>query len=103
MALTGIHVVCARVATRVGATLVLSAPEWSQTLASSGTTTNASSIDGNMLQISAGVDAFVAIGKAPVASNATGSDDGARYFLPAGATREVFCKAGDKVAWAAAS
>ena len=101
MALTGIHVVCARVATRVGATLVSSSPEWSQTLTSPGTTTNASSIDGNMFQVSAGADAFVAVGKAPVASNATGTDDGARYFLSAGSTREVFCKAGDKVAWVA--
>lgn len=101
MALTGIHVVCARVATRVGATLVSSSPEWSQTFTAAGTTTNASSIDGNMFQISAGVDAFIAVGKTPVASSVTGADDGARYFLPAGSTREVFCKQGDKVAWVA--
>lgn len=101
MALNGIHVVCARVATRVGATLVSSSPEWSQTLTSPGTTTNASSIDGNMLQISAGVDAFVAVGASPNAGNVTGADSGARYFIPAGSTREVFCKGGDKVAWTA--
>lgn len=47
-------------------------------------------------EVSATVDTFVAVGAAPDAVN------GPRMLVRAGTDRPMFCKAGDKLAWAAA-
>lgn len=99
MALTGVHILCSRVATRAGAVLPIS-PDWSETQTSAGITSKAA-VDGNTLfQVSAGAaDIYFAIGANPDAGQALGAGQSARYFLTAGSTREVFGTNGDRVAW----
>lgn len=102
MALTGIHVVNTKLAVVFGASLP-STPNWSQTMNTPGTTASGAVADqAGIFQVSAGQDAYFAIGQAPNASGATGSGSAARYFIQAGTTREVFCQTGDKLAWVAA-
>lgn len=105
MALSGVHVACGYVG-GAGRNLQVQAlmkkPVWSETLAAAGTTTNVAptSVDQSVgdpcFEIRSSLDVFVAISSGP---NAT---TGARLFVPANETRNVFCAPGDKLAWIAA-
>ncbi|MCJ2102706.1 hypothetical protein [Methylobacterium sp. E-046] len=77
---------------------------WPETLDVAGSTTNKALANHEpetglgtcwpTIEVSAGVDAFVAVAPSP---DAVG---GPRIFVAAGQTRGVFCSVGDKVAWA---
>ena len=115
MALTGVHITAGYVggdgASRViGATRQASAVQlarkasWSQTMASAGTTAagapSKSEIKGEpCFEVRSSADIYVAIGTAPDASQAAGTGDTARVFVPANETRNIICDAGDKLAW----
>lgn len=102
MALTGIHVLCTSVRTLNGASLT-SLARWSETLSSPGTTTQVSPANEQCFEISAGVDAYVAVGPTPDASQAVAStSSSARTLIRAGETRNLFGTQGDKIAWVAA-
>ena len=110
MALSGVHVACGYVGgprdDKGGASLARK-PAWSQTMAAAGATAqSAPSVSGRAgspaFEIRASIDVYVAIGASPDASQANGSGDSARIFVPAGVTRNVFCDGGDKLAWVAA-
>lgn len=83
---------------------------WSETLASAGTTVNAAQpnrpTEGGFgpsfpaFEVSASVDAWVAFGPSPDASQAAGAGNTARYLVRAGTDRQWFAQAGDRVAWA---
>ncbi|GJD51759.1 hypothetical protein OPKNFCMD_4517 [Methylobacterium crusticola] len=106
MALSGFHVCCALVNIQHGPGL-MGAVQWGETLSSAGTTTNTApnlnlsptALNGGFLnfELRSSVDAFVAIGPTPNAGSG-----GARFYLPANETRNVFCGGGDRVAWIAA-
>ncbi|WP_157085665.1 hypothetical protein [Methylobacterium sp. Leaf99] len=105
MSLQGVHIACGFISAPQNVAL-LGAVAWSETLAAAGTTVNIapSSLDTKGspapaypgFEITASVDCYVAIGKAPDAVN------GARIYVRAGETRNIFCQTGDKLSWAAA-
>lgn len=111
MALTGVHVTCIYVFTLGGVGLPATAA-WSETLNSAGATTNSARQPSSMpsrgdgflcLEVSAAVDAYVAVGSAPDASQAIGSaGNSARYLVRGGDTRNIVCGGGEKLAWIAA-
>ena len=109
MALSGVHVACGYVGGYAAISQqipLLSAIAWSQTMTAAGTTSQAapSQMAGSdpSFEIRASADVYVAVGAVPDASQATGSGNAARIFVPAGVTRNIFCKPGDKLAWIAA-
>lgn len=105
MSLQSVHIACGFVSAPQNVAL-LGAVAWSETLATAGTTVNIapSALDPKGspapaypgFEITASVDCYVAIGKAPDAVN------GARIYVRAGETRNIFCQTGDKLSWAAA-
>ena len=103
MALTGVHVLCTSVRIVNGASLT-GASLWSETLAAPGTTTQSAPGSDAVFEVRAAVDAYVAIGKNPDASQISASaQNTARVFIPGGETRNLFCSApGDRLAWFAA-
>ncbi len=110
MALTGVHVTCSYVFTLGGVGLPSTAA-WSETLSAAGTTTNSARQPSSMptrgdgflcLEVSAAVDAYVAVGSAPDASQAVGTGTSARYLVRGGDTRNIVCGGGEKLAWTAA-
>lgn len=105
MALTGVHIACAFAggSGKRGLTLpLLRKPQWSETMASAGTTALAAPQDAQesgepVFRVrTSSADIFVAIDPAP---NAT---TGPRLFVPAGTTEDIYCSPGDKLAWIAA-
>ena len=107
MALSGLHVVCGATGQQrdQGATQsILSVPEWSETLASAGTTTQAASKDGSCFYVITAADAYVAFGSAPDASKAVSTDRSSARVLIRATDPPFACyvKKGDKLAWIAA-
>jgi hypothetical protein len=102
MALSGVHVACCPVYNLNNASLI-GAPDWSQTMASGGTTTNTVPGGGSrVFVVRATADIYVAIGQAPDASQTTGLGDSARIAIDAGTTQTIVCASGQKLAWVAA-
>lgn len=110
MALSGTHVVCSYIgspAARQQVQALLGETVWSETMAVPGTTSqvapvNAPEFGEPSFEIRATADIYVAVGAAPNASLALGTGDSARFFVPANETRNVFCRANDKLAWVVA-
>ena len=110
MALSGTHIACGFVGHhgRDGVVqALLGRVSWSETMAAAGVTANAApettpTLGEPSFEIRSSVDIFVARGKSPDASQAVGSGNAARIFVPAGETRNVFCGPGDRLAWVAA-
>lgn len=116
MPLNGVHITCGLVNVPPRSSPGLfGAAAWSETFPASspGTTSRAApgfkDQDPDMrdesflaFEIQTSVEIFVAIGKAPDATNASGTGDSARIRVVAGESRNLFCEAGDKVAWVAA-
>jgi hypothetical protein len=106
MALSGTHIACGYsgpVHDKNHNVALLSECMWSQTMASAGTTTNASPIESSVagapiFSIISTVDIYFAIGTAPDATN------GPRRFLQANTPIDVFGKraGGEFLAWVAA-
>lgn len=94
MALTGVHVVCAPVNNANGASLQGTA-QWSQTMASAGTTSQSAPNGGNMMfEVRTSADIWFAIGPTPDATN------GPRWLLAASdGPRQLLAFPGDKLAW----
>ncbi|WP_407529460.1 hypothetical protein [Methylobacterium oryzisoli] len=111
MAFAGCHVACLYV-NSPGAPGLIGGLQWSETLASAGTTSRAMPSNpsgpypvGNYFpsfEITVSAESWVAVGPNPDASQASGTGNAARFRIGAGETRNVWCTAGDKVAWAAA-
>lgn len=98
MALNGLHVTCAPIANFQSVAL-MKRPAWSHTMANPGSTTlKAPSVPMIAFEVRSSVDAFVAIGPNPDAS----PDGEGRIFVAANVSRQIFCDAGDKLAWIAA-
>lgn len=106
MAFSGTHITCCLVGNASGAALAAK-PIWSQTMASAGTTSRAAPgnpepiIWSGMFEVRSSADIYVAIGKTPDASQASGVEDAARFFIPANETRNIFVQPGEKLAWIA--
>ncbi|MBY3175634.1 hypothetical protein HFO27_13435 [Rhizobium leguminosarum] len=106
MAFSGLHVVCAfpgSAAPQIRAASLLGRPIWSETLATAGTTTNASpgvdptnGLGDTVFHVLAAADAFVAVGPTPNAST------GPRVLAPAGEFVTIYVAKDDKLAWIAA-
>ena len=110
MALSGVHIACGFIGGSrfyQGESDLVRKPSWSQTMATAGTTSQAAPDNGHRpgmgadlgqpsYEIRSSLDVFVAIGPTPDATS------GARLFVAAGETRNVFCDVGDKLAWVAA-
>lgn len=111
MALQGTHIACGYVGSPPNGAL-LGAIQWSRTMAAPGVTDVAAlntdvSIPGIVasnlsFEVRAVADIWVAWGKAPDASQISGSGQSARLFVPANETRNILCQPGDKLAWALA-
>ena len=102
MPLSGVHVLCTSVRVLNGASLTAES-YWSETLTSPATTTKQAPQDSLLFEVSAGVDAYVAWGAFPDASQLVGSTyQSARKFISAGTKETFYCRQGDKVAWTAA-
>lgn len=104
MALSGLHVVCGSTGQQrdQGATQpILSVPEWSETLASAGTTVQAASKDGNVFYLIASADAYVAFGGVPDATKTVSTDRSSARVLIRATDPPFACyvKKGDKVAY----
>lgn len=100
MAFSGLHVVCAypgSEATQKEPAPTLGRPLWSETLATPGTTSQASPGGGRngdaVFHLRSSVDAYAALGQTPNAST------GPRILVPAGEFVTVYTKGGDKLAW----
>ncbi|MDQ0422273.1 hypothetical protein J2045_003321 [Peteryoungia aggregata LMG 23059] len=103
MALTGVHVACCFAGSERGQERpaeTLRKPEWSETMASAGTTTKSApeaADNGNPLyHVASSLDIFCAAGKAPDPVN------GPRLFVKAGEPASFYVSPGDKFAWVAA-
>lgn len=101
MALSGVHVACCRVYNINNASLV-GAPDWSQTMAAPGTTTNTVPGGDRVFVVRSTFDIYVAIGLTPDASQVAGSGDSARLFVENGMTQTIVCASGHKLTWVAA-
>ena len=101
MALTGLHVSAGYAGSathRYASAKILGRQLWSQTLATAGTTANTApasrDTEGDpIFQIAASVDAFVAIGPNPDATN------GARIFVRANTDWTAYAQQGDRLSW----
>ncbi|RWX72568.1 hypothetical protein [Mesorhizobium sp. M2A.F.Ca.ET.039.01.1.1] len=104
MALSGLHVACGfagSIALRSTGFPILGKPSWSQTMPTAATTTQAAPKGDEargdpIMSVISSVDAFVAVGPSPDATN------GPRYFVAANERLEFYVSAGDKLAWVAA-
>jgi hypothetical protein len=106
LALSGVHVACGYSGpgyNKRHEVALLAECKWSQTMATAGTTTNASPIESEfagaaIFSIISTVDIFFAIGTNPDATN------GSRRFLQANTPMDVFGKreGGEYLAWVAA-
>lgn len=109
MALSGLHVLCA-FAGRAGAPdsqqALLKDFQWSETLASAGTTTQsvvASNAMAAVFRVRSSADAFVAVGEVPNASLTVSTDkSSARMFVAAGVDYDIYAPGKSKLAWVAA-
>jgi len=109
MPLTGAHISCSAVSSgiRDSGLVLKSQPFWSKTFPSISsqqiTSDSAPGVGSVCIEISAGIDLFYAVGKAPDATQSTsGGVNSARAFLPAGAKEQIFANPTDKVAVVAA-
>lgn len=107
MSLSGLHVTC-----RFGGVFdvngkqlqVIGKPEWGQTMASAGTTTNSAPDygvnkgDQAIFRVVSSEDAWVAIGQDPDAEDT----DGSRDYVQAFVEYDFSVNSGDKLAWVAA-
>lgn len=100
MALVGLHVIqgfAGGSGANASIQSLISNPQWSETLATAGTTTNAavagSGTGRPIFRVRSSEDSFVAVGPTPDAI------DGTRYFVPANTDYDFFANPGDKVAW----
>jgi hypothetical protein len=107
MALSGLHVVCAssgQPRDQGASQPILSVPEWSETLASAGTTGQMAPRNGSVFHIIVSADSYVAFGSTPDASKAVSTDkSSARVLIRAtDPPFDLYVKGGDKLAWLAA-
>ena len=101
MALSGAHIACFLVGDPSVRNDVAPLPgkmQWSQTMASAGTTTKSArngpgAAGRSVFQVHANAAIYVAIGASPDAS----ADY--RFYVPADTTREFYAANGDKLAW----
>lgn len=103
MAFAGLHIVqgyAGGAGANSSIQALISNPQWSETLATAGTTTNAAVAGGGtgrpIFRLRSAADAYVAVGPSPDATTGT------RYAIPADTDYDVFANPGDKVAWIAA-
>ncbi|WFU84372.1 hypothetical protein QA645_17010 [Bradyrhizobium sp. CIAT3101] len=103
MAFSGVHVSCGYAGYNKRNIALLAECKWSQSMATAGTTTNASPVESEVLgaavfSITATLDIYFAIGTNPDATN------GPRRFLQMNTSMDVFAKreGGEYLAWIAA-
>lgn len=98
MALTGVHIVFAPIATGIASTALPFGAEASQTMASPTTSSIVASANSKLLSINASAPIFYATGKNPKADGTVGYPR--RYYDPTSGQREdVFVSPGDKFVW----
>lgn len=95
MAFTGTHITYGRVKTVAPGVALMGAPNWTETLATPGTTTKAATLDStaDCFMIQPAADIFVAIGQTPNAAV------NPRVLIRAGEAVMIPCAKGNKVAW----
>jgi hypothetical protein len=112
MALSGVHIACGFIGGlgkyQNSSVDLLGKVIWSQTMSAPGTTsqgaasTQTPAYDGDpSFEIYSSTDIYVAVGASPDPTQTTGkaSSGSARILIPANTTRNIFCKAGDLLAW----
>lgn len=104
MALSGTHILCGYAGGRgfFNTTLaVFNEMMWSQTMSNPGTTTNSAPASNDswgdpLFRVHASQDIYIAVGGSPDPTS------GARMFVPANMTIDVFAAHNDKLAWVTA-
>jgi len=106
MAFAGLHVVCAQSGTPDSPDAkqaLLRNAQWSETLASAGTTTNVVGSGSSVIRVRSAVDAWVAIGPAPDAAQTVGTKpNSARFPITAATDYDFYANVNDKLAWVTA-
>ncbi|OLP56840.1 hypothetical protein BJF92_12270 [Rhizobium rhizosphaerae] len=105
MAFSGLHVLCALAGqdgdySNTRQPLLVS-PQWSQTMAAAGTTTNAAASAGSIFRVRVSAPTYIATGSAPDASQTTGSTTSSarELILPDDGPVDRYVAVGDKLAW----